>query len=433
MKFKLSHYMLPAVISMVLVGTYTNIDGLFIGNVAGDSGLAAINVAWPIVALITAIGTGVGIGGSVIVNSLRGENKNEDAERAKKTTLLLLFAVGLGLSLLLPLLTNPLLNAINLLMDADKQVMGYAKNYSVVIAVGSIFQIVGAGIVVLLRNEGKTVLSMLYTVAGLALHVLLDLFLVKPLVLYGVAIATVTSQALIMGLGLYSFKLEKGSWSFAFGAGIFKCSIAPFGLNFVPSAVLFFTNVFAQITGGTEGIAAYTVMSYAVYTFDYIFQGTCDGAQPVFSYAVGAQDIETHKKTTRSVVWILGICSASFALLTPLMLLFLPKVFAVSASAEKMMKSGLIIYAFAYPFKAAIKFLCSYAYSCKKTLLSNIITYADPVAFTPLCLAIFSKLWGMNGVWLSLPVSQVLVTALGVVCLWISNKKSTRRVVSNRR
>ena len=73
MKFKLSKYIIPSVISMVLVGSYTNIDGLFIGNITGDNGLAAINFAWPIVALITSVGTGIGVGGSVILSTLRGK------------------------------------------------------------------------------------------------------------------------------------------------------------------------------------------------------------------------------------------------------------------------------------------------------------------------------------------------------------------------
>ena len=48
--FRLSEYMIPAVISMVIVGTNANIDGLFIGRIMGDDGLAAINIVWPIVA-----------------------------------------------------------------------------------------------------------------------------------------------------------------------------------------------------------------------------------------------------------------------------------------------------------------------------------------------------------------------------------------------
>ena len=80
---KLSRYIIPSVISMVLVGTYTNIDGFFIGNSAGEDGLAAINIVWPIVEFITALGTGIGVGGSVILNNLRGANYNEEAERVK--------------------------------------------------------------------------------------------------------------------------------------------------------------------------------------------------------------------------------------------------------------------------------------------------------------------------------------------------------------
>ena len=75
MKFSLTKYILPSVISMVLVGAYTNIDGLFIGNAAGDDGIAAINIVWPIVAFITSLGTGIGVGGSVIVSNLRGRGK----------------------------------------------------------------------------------------------------------------------------------------------------------------------------------------------------------------------------------------------------------------------------------------------------------------------------------------------------------------------
>ncbi len=426
-KFKLSRYIWPAVISMVLIGTYTNIDGLFIGNVAGDPGLAAINIAWPIVAFITAVGTGIGVGGSVIINSFRGKNRTEDAERAKKTTLLLLFSVGIGFSLVLPFLSTPLLNALNILMKCDADVIAYAKNYSLVITIGSLFQIVGSGIVVLLRNEGKTVRSMVYTLAGLLLHVLLAAILVGPLVLYGVALATVVAQALIMVLGLLSFKIEKCDGKlFVFSSSVLKSSLAPFGLNFVPSAVLFFTNLAAQVTGGTEAVAAYTVMSYAVYTFDYVFQGVCDGVQPILSYAEGANDKAVHNRTVKCAAITLAVASLSFSVITPFLIKLLPLAFSVSDVARDYMATGLIMYAFAYPFKAAIKFLSAYCYSSRKTALSNIITYVDPLIFTPIFLVAFSLGMGVPGVWLSLPISQLCVAALGAVLLVVSlkNKKS---------
>ena len=81
MKFKLSKYIVPSIVSMVLVGTYTNIDGFFIGSVSGDDGLAAINIVWPIVAFITSPGTGIGVGGSVLMSALRGCGKTSDSEK----------------------------------------------------------------------------------------------------------------------------------------------------------------------------------------------------------------------------------------------------------------------------------------------------------------------------------------------------------------
>ena len=96
MKFRLSKYIFPAVVSMVLVGAYTNIDGLFIGAAAGDDGIAAINIVWPIVALITALGTGIGTGGSIVACNRRGAGDVAGARRARRTSVALLAAGGIA-------------------------------------------------------------------------------------------------------------------------------------------------------------------------------------------------------------------------------------------------------------------------------------------------------------------------------------------------
>lgn len=60
------HYVIPATIAFTLTCVYSIIDGLFVGNVVGDAGLAGINVAYPIYALVLATGTGLGMGGAII-------------------------------------------------------------------------------------------------------------------------------------------------------------------------------------------------------------------------------------------------------------------------------------------------------------------------------------------------------------------------------
>ena len=408
---------------MVIVGTYTNIDGLFIGNRAGDEGLAAINIAWPIVAFITSLGTGLGIGAAVVINSLRGENEYRLAEKTKTVSLWLLVIGGLLSTVLCFAIYSPLLT----LLGASGTVKTYAENYSLVISLGALFQVIGAGAVVLLRNEGKTYSALIYTAIGLAVHIGLDFPTVGKFALYGVAAATVVSQAVVASLAVVTFlkqqnvkitnETEISEKPTRLAARILKNSVAPFGLNFVPSATLLFTNFFALKSGGTAAVGAYAVMSYALYTYDYIYQGVCDGVQPALSYYRGANALIEERKTVYKSIITLICLSAAFIALTPAAIVYLPKIFSVSAEAAEMMKAGFIIYAFAYPLKAAVKFTCSYAYSTGRIIISNIVTYLDPFLFTPISLAVLSGR-GTSGIWAALPVSQVL-TLLAAACIFI--------------
>ena len=420
MKFKLSKYIIPSVISMVLVGTYTNIDGLFIGNVTGDPGLAAINIVWPIVALITSLGTGIGLGGSVILSNAKGKGDIEGARKIKSTVILTLISVGILSGIIFTLVYNPLLH----LMGAEGDVLGYASDYAKVVCLGAVFQILGSGLVVILRTENKTYFSMLCCLIGLIVHIILDILLVEKYTLMGVAISTVVSQAVIMILALVALWEKKiAPIDTKSLIPILAASTSPIGINFVPSVVLLLTNYFALAEGGTAAVSAYAVMSYAIYTFDYIFQGVCDGVQPVISYSVGSKDNAEKLRAMKVSEIILTISSLAFIASTPLLIYIMPKIFAVSKEAEMMMNTGFIIYAFSYPFKAAVKYIGSYYYAIGKNTISNLLVYSDPLVFTPILLILFSWIMGMNGVWLSLTLSQVCVTAFGALSFFVKKKK----------
>lgn len=423
MNFKLSKFIIPSVISMVLVGTYTNIDGLFIGGVLGDVGIAAINFAWPIVALITSLGTGIGVGGSVIINSLRGQKDLDGGERVKFSLLSLLVLVGVVSSVLFYFLSEPLL----VFMGTTKDALPYALEYSKIVSIGAIFQIVGSGLVALLRNEQKTYFSMICCLVGLIVHVVLDILLVKKYTLAGVAVSTVVSQAVIMVLCFFALRFKgniKQIWKDM--PSILKASTSPIGINFVPSLVLLFTNYFAGVYGGTIAVGAYGVMSYAVYTLDYIFQGVCDGVQPVVSFCHGAKDNKNERRALK-VAFVLTICFAlAFIALTPLLIYGMPKLFSISQQGADLMRIGFWIYAISYVFKGMVKFVCSYYYAINKTTVSNLLICLDAIVLAPLTLFLLPKLGlGINGIWLSLPVSQMVVSAVATLWLYYSSKKKT--------
>lgn len=426
MNVKLSKFIIPSVISMVLVGTYTNIDGFFIGNATGDDGLAAINIVWPIVAFITSLGTGIGIGGSVILNKMRGKNDHGAAEQVKLTLLILLAAVGLVASCVLKIIYKPLLVA----MGARGAVLTYSVDYADIVCVGAVFQIMGSGLIVLLRNEGKTYYSMMCCVVGLIVHLLLDIVLVDIYHLGGVAISTVVSQAIIMVLCCFALSIKRDTrMKRDYIRPILVGSTSPLGINFVPSVVLLFTNYFALEAGGTAAVSAYAVMSYAVYTFDYIFQGVCDGVQPIISYCSGSKNKREELRVLKCCAIILMFFSAVFIILTPGLIAVMPKLFSVSEAAEEMMRMGFIIYAISYPFKAIVKMIGSYYYASGKIVISNVLIYVEPIVFTPLFLVILSRSMGMNGIWMSLPLVQLCVALLGICYIIVHRKKNKEELV----
>ena len=70
-------YVIPSVLSFALSGVYTIVDGFFVGNSIGDLGLSAVNIAYPIVAVIQALGTGIGMGGAIYYSIYKAEKKEE--------------------------------------------------------------------------------------------------------------------------------------------------------------------------------------------------------------------------------------------------------------------------------------------------------------------------------------------------------------------
>ena len=95
---KFGKYVMASMITMFLQSAYSMIDGLFVSNLIGDTALSAVNVAWPIIAVVTAIGTGVGCGGAVMMSTKQGEGKNEESNIVRANVILALLASSIVVS-----------------------------------------------------------------------------------------------------------------------------------------------------------------------------------------------------------------------------------------------------------------------------------------------------------------------------------------------
>nr|WP_325296587.1 MATE family efflux transporter [uncultured Oscillibacter sp.] len=143
-------YVIPSVLSFALSGVYAIVDGFFIGNSIGDLGLSAINIAYPIVAVIQALGTGIGMGGAIYYSIYRAEKKEEQAKEFIAGALWVLIISSVFLTISVLILNGTLLE----LLGANGRLLALGKEYIAVIALGASMQVIGTGLVPFIRNHG---------------------------------------------------------------------------------------------------------------------------------------------------------------------------------------------------------------------------------------------------------------------------------------
>lgn len=87
-------FTIPAIATMLVNGLYQIVDGVFVGHYMGQEGLAAINIAWPVISVLGGVGLMIGMGAGSLVSTFRGMRQSSKARQAMGTGLLLILLVG---------------------------------------------------------------------------------------------------------------------------------------------------------------------------------------------------------------------------------------------------------------------------------------------------------------------------------------------------
>lgn len=411
-------YVAPSMFTMLLVGFYAIVDGFFVGRSVGDDGLAAIQIAWPITLLVMSLGTGIGTGGSIIMSIKKGEGNKEFAEKVKGNTIILLGIIGTIIMIIYLLIINPLLK----LLGADGLIFDYAKEYSLVITYGAVLQIMGAGLTPIIKNIGKPIFAMIVMFIGMFTNIILDWFFmfVCGWGLFGAALATTMAQGIVALLAIMCI-VKSGlckHWytiSRSVVTDIVRIGLSPFGLTFTPGLVMIFTNWQCLAYGGSNVVAAYTVMSYVIYVIQSLSQGLSDGIQPIISYCQGAKDNKGIKKTINKAILcgiVLCIVYVSFALIFKDAI---PIWYGTSSEVAKDASIAIALSMIAVPFIIFSRIMTGYLYAIDDAKSSSLLVYIDPLLLSPILLFILPKLWGVYGIWFTYILVQIILSILAFV------------------
>lgn len=406
---------IPTIFSLLMSGLYAVMDGLFVGRAVGDAGLAAINIAWPIAAVITAVGIGIGSGGSVLYSNCKGKGEEERGEQVYHQTITLLAAAGLFLLIALGVTYPFILRG----MGARGDVYQKAAEYIQIIIFGSAFQILGTGFVPMLRNRNLAFQAMISMAAGMGVNGVLNyilLFIVK-IGIRGAAVGTIAAQFVVLMISSYFIygkqKVRlKIVWKNEMVAEIFKIGISAFGLSLAPSVVLLFTNLQCLKYGGDAAVACYAVISYIVFPVQSMLMGIGDGTQPLMSFYSGAgrrEELGFVKKVASIAVVVLGVIFFGTVLLVSNKI---PGIFGMQGESSVYFGTGMAVSAVSFLFTGLAKFHISYMNATLQVKKAMQLIYGETIFVAPLLIFLLPCFFGINGIWLSLPGTQIIMLLL---------------------
>lgn len=403
---------IPTVFSLLMSGLYGVMDGLFVGRAVGDAGLAAINIAWPIAAVITAVGIGIGSGGSVLYSNSNGKGEQERGEVVYHQTITLLFAAAMVLLIVLGFTYPAILSA----LGAKGDVYQKAVEYIQIIIFGAVFQVMGTGFIPMLRNRNLAFQAMVSMAAGMGVNGVLNyllLFVVK-IGIRGAAVGTIAAQLVVLVISSYLIygrqKVHlKVVWQHKMIGEILKIGISAFGLSLAPSIVLLFTNLQCLKYGGDAAVACYAVISYIVFPVQSMLMGIGDGTQPLMSFYSGAKKMEELRFVKKiASIAVVGM-GAVFFVIVILVSKYIPDVFGMQMDSQAYFGTGMAVSAVSFLFTGLAKFHISYLNATLQVKKAMQLIYGETIVVAPFLIFLLPYVFKINGIWLSLPGTQLIM------------------------
>lgn len=414
-------FSVPSIIAMLLQTAITITDGYFTGNYVGENALAAINLGLPILYFYLGVGLCVGVGGTVICGRLLGAEEKYKASEVFSQTLATAVAICILTSIAVFLLFSPILKVLR----ADGELSGFFTQYYRIMLFTYPLMVVGTILGMFLRVDGKPQICMLVGILSSVLNAILDFLFVGRLSMgvQGSAIASLIVQIIGVCVQLVWFLRPAGSIGFRcfrFDKAVSRETILNGSSEFIgemASAISMFAfNYVLMKYVGSEGVAAFTILGFAVYGYSMVAIGFGQGLTPLVSVCWGAKEQKTAMELrgmTNQILFTIGFLFAVF------FFIFGKRyagMFGCSENVADMVSAGFRIYAVTFLFMGYDVINSMYFTSCGDALSSALISSLRGIILLLGFTFLFSALWGMTGVWLAAPASESLTM---IVTVWL--------------
>ena len=422
----LKEYAVPGIIAMTASSLYNMVDSIYIGHIkdVGALAISGLAVTFPIMNLGTAIGTLVGVGASTLVSMLLGQKNYVTANKVLPNVVTLNVVLGAIFSILLLCFLKPVL----FFFGASEAIYPFARDYMVIILAGFIISHLYFGLNGMIRATGNPKLAM-----GLTLFTVISNAILDPIFIFGLglgvrgaAIATVLCQTMSLVYSIIYFSSGKnvihfGKRIFGFSAKIARTSmgigLGPFLMNTAACLVSMFINQQLRHYGGDLAIGAYGIINRISFLFIMIIMGINQGMQPIASYNFGAGK----GKRVKEVYWLSVKCATIVSISAFLVFELIPgpaaSMFTNDPELKGLAVHGMRLMNIMFPI-IGFQIISTNLFQCLGMVKKSVfLSLSRQLIFLLPALYLLPLAFGIEGVWLSYPASDLLAFTCTVILI----------------
>lgn len=423
-------YALPSIVSHIIASIYNIVDRVFLGQYVGALAIAGLAITMPIMNIIHAFGSLVGVGSAARMSIVLGKKDYKWAEDILGNSLLLTFVFGFLFVTGGYLFMDRILTA----FGASADTIAYAREYMDIILPGMFMTTLSFNLTGLMRATGYPQKSMWIMAGGAILNIFLDALFIIVLDwgIAGAAWASTLSMTCTAILAVWHFlqrssfiRFRRHAWKpklYIF-RNILLIGMSPFLMNVAASAVVAFLNNQLIRFGGDLAVGAYGLANTFGSLSVMLILGLCQGMQPIAGYNYGAGHPLRLKEVytlTLKINILIGTVGAVLALTLPHALLRL------FTKEEELIQIGIPAMRFMLVMFPLVGFTITnsnFFQSIDKpwiaivTSLSRQVLFLIPMIY--LVPTIFVNMGGngLTGVWASLTISDFLGAVLAFVLM----------------
>ncbi len=419
----------PTMLTMVFMGLYTIGDTIFVSRFVNTDALSAINIVTPVINLIVGLGTMLATGGSAIIARKMGEKKLKDA--SQDFTLIVFSGAMLGI--LIAIIGNLFLDDIIYFLGASEILFPYCKDYLFVLLLftpASMLQVLFQNLII---TAGRPGFGMVLPISAGAINVMLDyIFMVLlDMGIKGSALGTGIGYLIPTIIGIVFFLTGKGSMQFK--KPVFRFSVLSESCfngcsEMISQAAAAVTTFLFNATMlkllGENGVAAITIIIYSQFLLTTLYIGFSMGIAPVISYNYGEQNHQKLKRVFRICLHFIITVSILIFAISIFFGSYLVNIFSpIGTPVYNIAKNGFLIFSFSFLCCGINIFTSAIFTALSNGKISATISFLRTFGLITLLLLTLPRILDVNGVWLAVPVAELITLIVSIVCLQ-RNKKN---------